>query len=229
MDADATCAALPREDPEAVRQKHACIAERRGDDAYRDERRGVPMQDRGARPVGFLSGRSRHGLTLTEIATETGAARATLKAAMIHHGYLEEVPYGGRQRRTLVTAVAFHAGLGHTADPSATHSPALSGWKRCFPFPVFYPDRLADIMWTLGLDRIAETCASMATRQERLAWLLAHHPYLPNEELRRLSGMAQSSVDAAAARTRAQVRGEVPAPRCDRPAEDHRTQHTTIG
>lgn len=203
MDADAACAALPREDPAAVRQKHAAIWARRDDDALRDAPGEARGRDLHQRRAGVLPGRNRHGLTLRDIAEQTGMARATLKAAMIHHGYLEEVPYGGQQRRTLVTLSAFHAGLGHTADPGDTHSPTLGGWGRAAPFPVFYPDRLADIMWTLCLDRIEALCADLPTRQKRLAWLLTYHAYLPNEELRRLSGMSQRSVDAAAAKARA--------------------------
>ena len=203
MDADATCAALPREDPAIVRQKHATIGARRERDLLRygpaeDHARTLPQ-----RRVGVLPGRNRHGLTLRDIAEQTGVARATLKAAMIHHGYLEEVPYGRQQRRTLVTLAAFRAGLGHTADPSDTHSPTLGGWERAAPFPVFYPDRLDDIMWTIGLDRVEASCADLPTKQTRLAWLLSHHAYLPNDELHRLSGMSQRSVDAAAAKARA--------------------------
>ncbi|MBP0465863.1 hypothetical protein J5Y09_18195 [Roseomonas sp. PWR1] len=199
---DTACAALPREDPLRVRAMHEAVL------ASREDVFVEPLPGRGAkrgkrggtrRPSGRAHAR---GLTLSEIEEETGISRSTLKAAMIHQGYLADA-YHGRQRRTLVTEAAERAGLGHNVETTGKHSPRISGFARSAPFPVFFADRLDDVLWTLDLGRIAAHCARLADKRRRLEWLVRWHHYLPNDELKRLSGMSQRSVEAAAAKARA--------------------------
>ncbi|MBW6398658.1 hypothetical protein KPL78_12405 [Roseomonas sp. HJA6] len=203
MDADATCAALPREDPEKVRVAHEAVSAAREGGFVEPGCRGV-AERRMRRPSRRRSRLTTvPGLTLRDIAGATSIPRSTLKAAMIHHGYLAEVMCGGRQRRALVTEAAEREGIGHNVDASGKHSPRVSGFARSAVFAVFHADRMEDVLWTLDLKRIAEHCARLMDKRRRLEWLLRWHHYLPNDELAQLSGMSLRSVDAAAAKTRA--------------------------
>ena len=145
----------------------------------------------------------RRGMTVAEVAARTGIDRETLARLMEHHGYLALVPFGGTQRRRLVTDDAFHAGLGHNVDPSATRVGHLEGEAKAAPFPVFYEERLADMVWTFDLDGIrlaAEERKAGGGKKAALQWLLQRHGYLPNAELAKLTGFSERSVERARAK-----------------------------
>lgn len=118
-----------------------------------------------------LPSRDRLGLTLQEIAVRSGIARATLTTLMEEHGYLELVPYGGRQRRRLVTQAAFEAQLGHNVDPSSVRL-RIEGAHRTSPFPVFYEEVLDDLLWTLDYQGLVSTVRSLPDKKSRLDYLL---------------------------------------------------------
>jgi|GEM_PF-4248594 len=156
-----------------------------------------------------LPSRRKHGLTLTEIAARTGISRETLASLMEHHGYLEMVPYGGSQRRRLVTDEAFHAGLGHNVDASEVRL-SIEGKNRTSVFPVFYEDQLPNILWTFDLDRIYAAAQAQRSKKAALHWLLDHHAYLPNAEIARISGANERTVRRArAAREQAPSGGDL--------------------
>jgi hypothetical protein len=146
-----------------------------------------------------LPWRRKAGLTLQAIADGAGLDRATLAALMERQGYLELVPYGGRQRRRLVTKQAFDADLGHNADGSHRRIGRLEGMARAVVFPVFYPDKVPSILWSLDYEGIAARAASIGRKRERMRWLLHHHPYLPDAELAKLGGYSVRGVEKARA------------------------------
>lgn len=148
-----------------------------------------------------LPARDRRGLTLAEVATVAGLDRETLVSLLGHHGYLELVPFGGRQRRRLITARAFAAGLGHNVDASRTRIGAVEGAHRACVFPVLYAEAVPCILWTLDHAGIVRGAAAIPGKKDRLAWLLGHHGYLPTAELAALSGYTRRGVELA--RTRA--------------------------
>lgn len=139
--------------------------------------------------------RDRAGMTLAEIAEQAGIGRETLACLMEHHGYLELVPYGGVQNRRLVTDQAFHAELGHNADASHTRIAHLEGRHRACIFPVFYPEHVPSILWTLDYEGIVESATTILSKKERLRWLLAEHGHLPDTELARLSGYSRRGIE----------------------------------
>jgi hypothetical protein len=141
--------------------------------------------------------RQRRGMTVAEIAAQSGMRRETLARLMEHHGYLEMVPYGGRQRRRLVTDVAFHAGLGHNVDASQIRIAAVEGVNRAGVFPVFYLECVPDILWTLDYFGIVAAAQDIPSKRERMRWLLDHHGYLPNDELAAIAGYSLSGVEKA--------------------------------
>lgn len=150
--------------------------------------------------------RRKRGLTLQDIATIAGLERATLAALMVHREYLELVPYGGSQRRRLVTERAFYAGLGHNADGSHLRIARLEGMGRAVVFPVFYPERVSDILWSLDHAGIVAGASSIGGKRERMKWLLHHHGYLPDAELAKLGGYSLIGVKKAR-KSSAQVQG----------------------
>lgn len=143
--------------------------------------------------------RDKHGLTMKDIAARAGLERETLACLMEHHGYLELVPYGGGQRRRLVTDQAFAAGLGHNVDGARIRVARLEGMNRAAPFPVFYEEGVEQILWTLDHEGITARVAAMPNKRARLRWLLTTHAFLPNAEIARLSGCSLSGVKKAAA------------------------------
>jgi len=94
--------------------------------------------------------------------------RETPARLMQHHGLLELVPFGSRQRRRLVTDAAFHAGLGHNVDPGHLRSPRLDGNARAAMFPVFYADTVPTILAMLGWDGIKRDAAAIKGKRERM-------------------------------------------------------------
>lgn len=121
--------------------------------------------------------------------------KATLYRLLEENCWLERAPFGREQSRWFVTDKAVEGGYGQTVDPSNTHSLKLSGGKKSFPFPVFYEDKVRDVVWTLGWDVILKTVSALKDKKARLAWLLTHHPYLPNKTLAELSGMGIATVE----------------------------------
>jgi hypothetical protein len=144
--------------------------------------------------------RDRIGLPLQEIADIAHMPIATLTALLEHHGYIETVPYGGQQRRRLVTDQAFYAEFGHNVDGGAARIAHLEGHNRASVFPVFYPEVVSAILWTLDLEGIAAHAASITNKHQRLQWLLGAHSYLPNAEIARLGGCSRGGVEKARAR-----------------------------
>lgn len=115
--------------------------------------------------------------------------KETLYRLLQENCWLERAPFGREQSRWFVTDKAVESGYGQTVDPSNTHSYVLSGPKKSFPFPVFYEDKVRDVVWTLGWDVILDHLNTIATKKERLAWLMAHHSYLPAKAISQLSGV----------------------------------------
>lgn len=144
-----------------------------------------------------LPTRNRRGMTIAEMAEHAGLNRETLACLLEHHGYLELVPFGGRQRRRLVTDRAFAAGLGHNADASRKRVASIEGARRACVFPVFYPEHVSAILWTLDHPGIVRAAPAIPRKRDRLAWLLAHHGYLPTAEVADLSGFSRRGVEKA--------------------------------
>jgi hypothetical protein len=196
LDLEATQDKLWREDPKVVEaafarltwakdsrvgpyeSRHGLHAER-----VRDVRRPQPVRKR--------------GLTLAELAERAGMDRETLAALMEHHGYVETVPFGGKQRRVVVSDQAIAAGHGHNVDASRVRVAVVEGHGKASVFPVFYPEWVSSILRTLDLDGIAARAAAIPGKKERLCWLMETHGFLPNAELARLSGYSLSAVEKA--------------------------------
>ncbi len=148
---------------------------------------------------------TRMGLPVAEVAERAGLSRETTARLLEANGYLETSPFGGRQSRRLVSLAVREAGHGHNADPSDKRSLRLDGGAKAAPFPVFYEEHAADIIWTLGWDTIMGRCASETSKKLRSAWLLKDHAYLPDEEIGRLAGYSRDGVIRARKRLRGQL------------------------
>jgi len=132
----------------------------------------------------------RPGLTLTEIAKKSGIDRATLCALMIHHRYLELAYCDGTQRRHLLTEQAVDAGLGCNAFPVIRSRGGAPHADRS-PFPLFNPDLVPAILWTLDYERLVATVQAIPSKRKRAGWLLDRFPFLPRQELARLAGYTE--------------------------------------
>lgn len=191
---------LPREDPEdvaeAYRRAILGLVDTLPDEGGRHGRLAERMREL-HRP---MLTRDRKGLTLADIAHGAGIHRETLAALMEHHGYLELVYFGGQQRRRLVTDQAFHAGLGHNVFPAHRRIGRLEGMQKVAPFPVFYPEHLEGLLWTLDFTGIRNHVADLARKADRLSWLRLKHPYLPVGELARLSGYSRRGIEKSLGR-----------------------------
>lgn len=206
---DATQARLWREAPAAVAAVYDAMVLGSADGGDRREGGAHGLQAQQMRALRRpLPTRDRRGLTLAEVAAVAGLDRETLAVLMEHHGYLELVPYGGRQRRRLVTDRAFAAELGHNADGSTRRVGVVEGHNRACPFPVFYPDQVGAILWTLDHAGIITGAAAVAGKRARLAWLLRCHGYLPTAELAALSGATRRGVELAWKRVMAREQGK---------------------
>lgn len=188
-------AALWREDPETVMELHDRLFLSLSLDINgpADGRHGLRAEHlrKLRRPLPF---RRKHGFTLNEVAERAGVSREVVASAMEHHGYLELVPFGGTQRRRLLTDQAFHAGIGHNVDAAQVRL-GLEGCNRTSAYPVIYPERVADVLWTLDLDGIRATAAGLERKRQRLDWLMHHHAYLPDAFLADLAGCAVRTVE----------------------------------
>ena len=144
--------------------------------------------------------RPKRGLTVSDLADMARVDRETMAAALEHHGYLELVPYGGRQRRRLLTDLTVAAGYGHNVDAAHVRIGHLEGYERAAAFPVIYPEHAASILWTLDFPGIRADAATMDSKRVRLRWLLAHHGYLPNAFIAELAGCTSRAVEKARVR-----------------------------
>lgn len=156
-----------------------------------------------------LLSRPKRGLTVGEMAECAGVDRETMARALEHHGYLELVPYGGPNRRRLVTRQAERAGLGHNPDGSRRRIGHLEGMAKACVFPVFYPEHLDAILWTLDFEGIQARGAAITNKRERLRWMLDAHPYLPNATIAEWAGCSEIGVRKARARLAAKVSPQV--------------------
>ena len=147
-----------------------------------------------------LLSRPRKGVTITQMAKDAGIARETLANALEHHGYVELVPYGGPNRRRLVTRTAERAGLGHNPDGSRQHVAHLEGLNRASVFAVFYSEHIKAILWTLDLTGIGHAADAILKKRGKLTWLLANHDYLPNQAIAQFARCAERSVERARGR-----------------------------
>ncbi|WP_249196035.1 hypothetical protein [Gluconobacter kondonii] len=156
--------------------------------------------------------RRERGVTISEMASEdslwlpegdedsSGGIRLTPDKTALYrlleaNGWLTRAPYGRKQYRWFVTDEAVKDGYGQNVDPSNLHSITLSGGRKAFPFPVFYPGKLKDIAWTLGWDLILKAMDGLDRKKARLSWLLSHHAYLPNQTMADLSGAGLATVE----------------------------------
>lgn len=187
---DETIAALWREDPTVVGRVFDAMTSNRAD--HREEPTGrhgllaATMRELRRPPPKI----DQRGLQINDIATQAGIARETLCALLEHHGYLELVFHGGRQRRRLVTQQAIDAGFGQNIDPSGVRL-ALEGAAKVAAFPVFFLEWVPKILWTLDYARLREHANAIPSKRVRLHWLLMQHAYLPRKELAALSGYSE--------------------------------------
>jgi hypothetical protein len=208
---EAAMARLCREPGDRVRRAFHAMRKRRealspyGAEAGQGRCRIAARERRRRRP---LVQRDRVGLTLGEVADEATKMAgmlvdsAAIRALLIHHGYLEMAPFGGRQRRTLCTDPCVAAEYGHNV-----HAPgAATGMKgsrgRIAPFPVLYREHLPGILWTLGLDQIRDSLLALSSKRERLAWLTTNHDHLPAKTIAVWSGVCLRSAEGVLARVR---------------------------
>jgi hypothetical protein len=147
-----------------------------------------------------LHWRPRRGLAIAELAGWAGVDRETMAAALERHGFLELVPYGGKQRRRLLTDTAVMAGYGHNVDAAHCRIGRLEGHNRANVFPVIYPGCARAVLWALDLDGIRTTAGQMEKKRQRLQWLLTHHAYLPNAFLAEVADCTIRAVEKARAR-----------------------------
>lgn len=194
-------AALWREDPEEV----AAIYHRL---LFAGWAEGGTCED-GERPMRRPRRHRRHGLTVREMAERAEAPREAMARALEHHGFLHMAPFGGRQSRRMVTELAEEAGYGHNADGAAARSVRLDGHARVCTFPVFYPERVSELLAVLDFPGIRQLAGAISTKRDRLGWLLTHHGYLPSEFLAGLAGCSESGVKKARARLAAKVTPQV--------------------
>lgn len=156
-------------------------------------KRGLTIQDIADR--GDLWGAMQSLGALPALGEGPSPDKETLYRLLQENCWLERAPFGREQSRWFVTDKAVEGGYGQTVDPSNLHSLKLSGGKKSFPFPVFYEDKVRDVVWTLGWDVILDHLDTLATKKERLAWLMAQHSYLPNKTLAELSGVNVRTVE----------------------------------
>jgi hypothetical protein len=198
LEEDDAARRLWREDPARVAGVHRCIVLAREEYGYGAERAGAARHDP-RRTRSQPAHPQRRGPTVTEIAQQAGMRRETLAALMEHHGYLVLAPYGGTQRRRLVSQRAIAAGMGHNVDASRTRIARLEGYGRAAVFPIFYAECVPDILWTLDLEGIRQVAREKGRKRERLVWLLDKHGYLPDAEVADIAGCTERTVRRARA------------------------------
>ncbi len=180
---------LWREDPEEVTSLYCSIADNRTSDVWLNSY----QRKRENRKKAKLLTRKKYGLTLNAISERIGIAKPTLVSLMEHHGLLSLEQFGLNQKRRLVTVAAYTAHLGHNVNP-ANRIGHLEGQGKAANFPVFYEERLPDILWMLDFDGIKEALTKQPTKKAKLAYLLGHHPYLPDGEIGVLTGYSRRAV-----------------------------------
>jgi hypothetical protein len=190
---DQTCDRLWREQPATVERLHRKISEDRLDLSDGASRHGL-HHDRVRRLHRPLPQRQRRGMTVSQMADAAVVSQATMAALLEHHGYLELVPYGRDQRRRLVTDQAFKAGLGHNVDAAQSRIGKLEGMAKAAVFPVFYPECVPNILWTLNIDGIKAMVKALPSKRSRLSYLLRRHGYLPDTEIAALAGCTPEGV-----------------------------------
>lgn len=184
---------LWREPPDQVEQLHQHISESRLDLADGVSRHGL-LHDRMRRLRRPLPHRKQIGMTVSQMAETAGVSRAAMAALLEHHGYLELAPYGRDQCRRLVTDQAYRAGLGHNVDASQTRIGKVEGMGTAAVFPVFYPECVPDILWTLNIDGIKAMLHALPSKRSRITYLLRSHGYLPDTEIAALAGCTAHGV-----------------------------------
>lgn len=120
--------------------------------------------------------------------------REALTRLLQFHGWIEWAPFGRDRSRWFASDEAVEGDYGQTVDPSEKRSFTIGGPERCFPFPSFYPDKVKDIVWTLGWDTILDHLKTLATKKDRLAWLMTQHSYLPAKTISQLAGVGIATV-----------------------------------
>jgi hypothetical protein len=213
MDHEAVTAALWREDAAEVGAIYADVLRAR-DDCLGPEpegRHGLLAERMWELRQPLLS-RPKQGLTITELAKHAGFDRETIASGLEHHGFVELVPFGGPNRRRLVTRAAEKAGFGHNPHGGNTHVGRLEGFARATPFPVFYHEYVERLLWALDLPGIRDAAAAMPTKRARLRWLLDHHDYLPNQAVADFAECTCRAVEKARSRETSKVRSCVIGP-----------------
>ena len=188
---------LWREDPEEVRSLYWSITSNRVCDGWRLSGYHRRTEDKKKRK---LLTRHKFGLGVREVAKRAGIAPATLVSLMEHHGILELVQFGLNQKRRLVSDTTFHAEFGHNVY--STKHIALEGKAKSSPFPVFYEDRLQELLWMLDYPGIMKAVLNIQSKKGKLAWLLSEHSYLPDIEIANLAGYSAFRVSKARQRSR---------------------------
>ncbi len=64
-------------------------------------------------------------------------------------------------------------------------------------FPVFYPEVVSAILWTLDYEGIRDKATSITNKRERLLWVLRNHGYLPDGEVAKLTDYTVRGVEKA--------------------------------
>ena len=136
------------------------------------------------------------GLTLNAIAKRKRIKVATLTSLLEHHGLLELVQFGLDQKRRLVTEQTCSSGFGHNVNP-VNRIGHLEGHGKAAIFPVFYEDRVGEIMWMLDMSGIRRNVMKVDGKKSKLSWLLQNHPYLPDAEIASLSGYRRQAIGVA--------------------------------
>jgi hypothetical protein len=192
IDLDTITDRLFREDHGKIGDLYHEITRNRLD--FQDEGRSRPTKNDDIKAPVLT--REKVGMSVTDIAKGQSMNRETLVSLMEHHGYLELVPYGHGKRKYLVTDTAFHAAVGHNVQPG-NRIARLEGYAEATPFPVFYPDTLNKVLWTLDYDGIKDAVSGAVGKKAKLSWLLSNHGYLPDAEIAALSDYSRRGVNKA--------------------------------
>lgn len=146
---------------------------------------------------------SHRGLTmdeLTDLIAEdvpavTGAGdysgipdRPTLTALMVAAGYLTRIP---EDRRYVLSKSAVNGKVGRNVRP-----------KRGYPFPIVFPESVAEVLCSLGWTELKACVASLSTVKERTGFLARHYRHLPVDTLVKLSGSSKRTMERALAKHR---------------------------
>jgi hypothetical protein len=61
-------------------------------------------------------------------------------------------------------------------------------------FPVFYPECVPDVLWTLNIDGIKAMVQALPSKRSRITYLLRRHGYLPDTEIAAMAGCTAHGV-----------------------------------